>query len=82
MRGSASVLFVRITPYGELCCRLKKEEANLAKTLSKKVKIVDRNGPQMQYLFTRSDPWAGSKCDRPNHRIFQLTEEHNIQLQA
>ena len=38
-------------------------------TTSIKVKIIEQNGPQLQRLLTRSDPWAGGECNRDNCAI-------------
>ena len=34
------------------------------------MKIIERNGPQLTGLLTRSDPWAGGDCGRETGSIF------------
>ena len=74
-RRPSYVFYVRRTPGGELGSRLTKCEAQLSKTLRKKIKVVERNGSQLQALLTKSDPWAGEKCTRPNCKVCDLPEE-------
>ena len=63
-RQPAAVLFVKRTPNGSLATELKQAEFNLSKTFIKKVKIVERNGTQLQALLTRADPWGEDSCVR------------------
>ena len=59
-----NAMMKRRTPEGELASKLKSIERDLGKTVTKKVKIVERNGIQLQRLLTKADPWAGGKCGR------------------
>ena len=38
---------------------------NLEGTLNKRVKVVEKNGPQLVRLLTKSDHWASEDCNRP-----------------
>ena len=71
----SSILFVKRTPRGALATALKEDEETLSKVLKKRVKIVERNGTQLQHLLTRSDPWAGADCGRPSCTVCCQEEE-------
>ena len=74
-KTQASVIFIKRTPHGELARRIKKAEKDLDGTLNKRVKVVERNGPQLVRLFTRSVPWAGEDCNRPQCKVCTKAED-------
>ena len=61
-----AVMFIPYTPDGELAKLLRKNEEDLSKITDCKIKIIERAGTKLQDLITRSDPWKGSDCHRPN----------------
>ena len=61
-----AVMFVPYTNGSELAKRLRENEENLNKITKNRIKIVERTGTKLQDLLTKSDPWKGSDCSRPN----------------
>ena len=59
-----TVLFVPRTPGGELAARLRSAENEISKITGDLVKIVESAGTKMKSQLHKSNPWAGSLCDR------------------
>ena len=59
-----AVLFVPRTKGGELAKRLRTEEENLEGITGYRLKIVERSGKQVRREFCKSNPWAGTPCQR------------------
>ena len=57
---------VPYTPGSQLFKQLHENEENLVKIPGSKVQIVEGTGIQLQDLLTRSNPWKGSDCLKPN----------------
>lgn len=68
----ASIIFVKRTPGGKLATDLKQVERDLSKTLNQHVKVIERNGIQLQRLVTKVDPWAGGHCGREACTVCKL----------
>ena len=71
----ASIIFVKRTPGGELATRLKTLERELGKHFRRTIKVIERNGVQLQRVLTKSDPWSGVKCARPTCTVCRREEE-------
>ena len=63
-RRPDTVMFVERTAGGALITALRAQERELNKFSSKKVKLVERNGQQVQALLTNPDPWGDTACER------------------
>ena len=74
-RQPSAVLFVKRTPQGALTSELRRIEADLSKTLTRKVKVVERCGTQLQALLTRSDPWSDEDCTRESCVVCTMPQE-------
>ena len=60
----SAVLFIERTPNGGLAQRLRQKETEINQIGTKRIKIVERNGDQIQAMLTKSNPWGEPKCDR------------------
>ena len=38
--------------------------------MSKKIKIIERSGSQLNRLLTKSDPWGAEDCKRESCKVF------------
>ena len=61
-----SVMFVPYTPGSVLAKMLRENENKISQLASNKMKIVERAGIKLQDILTRSNPWKGQDCLRPN----------------
>ena len=66
-----AVLFVPRTKGGELAKKLRTEEEKLEGMTGYRLKIVERSGKQVRREFCKSNPWAGSHCQRSNCLVCQ-----------
>ncbi len=77
-RQPATIIFVRRSPEGALASALRRKEEEINKTLKKKVKVIERNGPQLQRLLVRSDPWSGGDCGRTDCVVCQVEGDNRV----
>ena len=63
-RRPDTVMFVDRTKGGALATALRAKERELNQFSTKRVKIVERNGQQVQALLTNPDPWGDTVCHR------------------
>ena len=63
-RRPSAVLFIERTRGGKLISRLREKEAEINKLSLRKVKLVERNGRQVQQVLTSPDPWGDEVCER------------------
>ena len=78
----AAVIFDDRTPGGELARRLRQAETELGKISKKRVKVVERNGAQLQLQLTKSDPWGDTLCERPDCTMCSSTENTTTQCRT
>ena len=68
-------MFINRTPRGALAAALKAEEDKLSVVMKKNIKIIERNGTQLQRLLTRADPWSGEDCGRQDCTVCSQPED-------
>ena len=61
-----SVMFVQRTKDGSLVDALRKEEQQISEKAGYRVKLVEKAGTKLSQLLTRSDPFGGGDCERPD----------------
>ena len=71
-----SVLFIPKTHGGELAMRLRQAEEEVSALTGDKVKIVERSGVMLKRILHKSNPWAGTKCDRDDCLVCSLGGEN------
>ena len=64
--GPESILFVPHTPYSELKTLVQKEENKINSNRTTRVKIIERNGPQIKHELCNKTPWKRECCSNPD----------------
>ena len=59
-----SVMFVEYTGEGEMAKKLRVELGSMENLMGFKMKIVERTGTKLMDLFSPTNVWKGSKCER------------------
>ena len=59
-----TVLFVEHTPDGTLAKRLREQLGRMEQTMGFKMKVVERAGTRLKDLFSLTNVWGGSQCER------------------
>ena len=59
-----SVMFVEHTRDGELAKRLREQLGRMEKVMGFRIKVVERTGTKIKDMFSLTDVWGGSQCDR------------------
>ena len=60
----STILYVPCTPRSTLARRLKEVEVRGRQDRKWRVKIVEKGGQTLRSQLSKSDPWAGEKCDK------------------
>lgn len=71
----SSVLFMERTEEGKLATEVKEKEREINQIGRKKIKVVERNGAQLQSILTKDNPWEQPHCMRQDCLRCQHTEE-------
>ena len=59
-----TVLFVEHTPDGILAKRLREQLGRMEQTIGFRIKVVERAGTRLKDMFSLTNLWGGSKCER------------------
>ena len=59
-----SVIFVEHTPDGLLAKRLREQVSRMEHVMGFKLKVVERTGTKLKDMFSPTNVWGGSKCER------------------
>ena len=59
-----SVMFVNYTGEGEMAKRLRLELGNMENLMGFRMKVIERTGTKLKDLFSPTNIWKGSKCER------------------
>ena len=59
-----TVLFVEHTPEGTLAKRLRDQLGRMEGTMGFRIKVVERAGTRLKDLFSLTNVWGGSQCER------------------
>ena len=70
-----AVIFVPFTPGSALAKELREVEEMLEKLSGTRFKIVERAGIQLQRVISRTNPWAGSDCQREDCMVCETRLE-------
>ena len=70
-----AVIFVPFTPGCALAKELREVEEMLEKLSGTRFKIVERAGIQLQRVISRTNPWAGSYCQREDCMVCETRLE-------
>ena len=70
-----AVIFVPFTPNSALAKELREVEESMENLTGMRMKIVEKAGIQLKRILVKSNPWAGSDCNRDECLICQTREE-------
>ena len=70
-----AVVFVPYTPNSALAKELRIVEESMEILTGTRLKIVEKAGIQLKRILVKSNPWAGSDCQREDCLICQTREE-------
>lgn len=57
---------------------MKQKEKEINLISKKKIKIVEKNGDQLQYLLTTADPWGELPCERKDCLPCQASDKETV----
>ena len=77
-RRPSAILSMERTKGDKLITELRRQEQKINKFIMRKVKLVERNGQQVQQMLTNPDPCGDELCERPDCLPCKGTEGKEI----